>query len=65
MLEFRDVKRRLEINSADFHHLATATGEGCRIFVTTDERHLLREETRVAFSGYVRICAPSEALREI
>jgi PIN domain len=65
MLEFREMKRRLDINSADFHHLATATGEGCGIFVTTDERHLLREETREAFSGYVRVCAPSEVLREI
>lgn len=64
MFEFREMKRRLGINSADFHHLATATGEGCSIFVTTDERHLLKEETKSAFSGYVRICAPSEALLE-
>ena len=65
MLEFRQMKRRLDINSADFHHLATATGEGCPIFVTTDERHLLREETKSAFSAYVRICPPHEAVREI
>lgn len=65
MLEFRQIKRKLDINSADFHHLATATGEGCTIFVTTDERHLLREETKNALSDYVRICAPSEAIREV
>lgn len=64
MLEFRDMKRRLDINSADFHHLATAVGEGCTVFVTTDERHLLREETRSALSSYIRICAPSEVSRE-
>jgi len=62
MLEFRDMKRRLDINSADFHHLATATGEGCGIFVTTDEHHLLRDETKEALSSHVRICAPAEAL---
>ena len=63
MLEFRDMKRRADINSADFHHLATATGEGCGIFVTTDERHLLRDETKEVLSSHVHICAPSEALR--
>ena len=65
MFEFREMKRRLDINSADFHHLATATGEGCRIFVTTDERHLLREDTRRGFSVYLRICTPPEALKEL
>lgn len=65
MLEFRELKRRLDINSADFHHLATAIGEGCEVFVTTDERHLLKEEVRKALSDYGSIYAPPEALREI
>lgn len=64
MLEFRDLKRRFGIGSADFHHLATASGEGCEIFVTTDERHLLRKECREAFSSYISVCTPFEALEE-
>jgi predicted nucleic acid-binding protein len=42
MFEFRDMKSKLEIGSADFHHLATSIQEGCDFFVTTDEKHLLR-----------------------
>jgi predicted nucleic acid-binding protein len=64
MLEFRELKRRFGIGSADFHHLATAAGEGCELFVTVDERHLLRDECRQAFSNYVSVCTPLDALKK-
>lgn len=63
MLEFREFKRHLDINSADFLHIATAKGEGCELFVTTDEKHLLKDEFVKAFSGYVSICNPAAALK--
>jgi len=65
MLEFRDLKRRAGIGSADFHYLAAAAGQNCKIFVTTDERHLLRPDVRKAFSKYVGILDPTSALGEI
>jgi hypothetical protein len=61
MLEFRDLKRKFGIGSADFHHLATASSEGYAIFATTDEKHLLRPECRDGLSKYIRICSPGEA----
>ena len=45
IFEYRDLKRRLRIGAADFHHLATSIGERCSSFVTVDERHLLKSET--------------------
>jgi len=65
MLEFREIKRKFGIGSADFHHLATATAEGCPIFATSDERHLLRPECRERLSKYVRICSPAEAAESL
>ncbi len=62
MFEFRDLKSRWEIGSADFHYLATSYQEGCEFFVTTDERHLLRTETRKVFSKYLKVLAPDEAV---
>ncbi len=61
MLEFRSLKTKWEIGSADFHYLATSHQEGCDFFVTTDEKHLLRAECKEAFSKYIRILAPDEA----
>ncbi len=65
MLEFRELKRKFGIGSADFHHIATASAEGCSLFVTTDERHLLRQKCKDELKKYVRICSPAEALVEI
>jgi predicted nucleic acid-binding protein len=65
MLEFRELKRKFGIGSAGFHHLATASSEGCGIFATTDERHLLRPECRNQLSKYVRICSPAEAAESL
>ena len=65
MLEFRDLKSKFGIGSADFHYLATASGEGCDFFVTTDEKHLLKRECRERFSKYIPIHTPSEALRSL
>ena len=62
MFEFRELKRRLRIGSADFHHVATGVGEGSDLFVTTDERHLLNNESRDKFGRYIRIVNPKEAL---
>jgi predicted nucleic acid-binding protein len=61
MLEFRELKRKFGIGSADFHHLATAASEGCAIFATTDERQLLRPECRNQLSKHIRVCSPAEA----
>ncbi len=65
MLEFRELKRRFAIGSADFLHLATASGEDCEVFVTTDEKHMLREDCKRSFSSHVSVCSPAEALRLI
>lgn len=61
MLEFRDLKRKADINSADFHHLATAIGESCEFFFTVDEKRLLRADVREAFSRRIQISSPSDA----
>ncbi len=65
MPEFRDLKSKLGVGSADFHYLATASAEGCDFFVSTDEKHLLRRESRERFSKYIPISSPSEALRRV
>ncbi len=65
MLEFRDLKARYEIGSADFHYLATSLQEGCEFFVTTDEKHLLRPSCRKALSRHVKVVAPDEALLKL
>jgi len=62
MFEFRDLKSKWEIGSADFHHLATSIQEGCGFFVTTDERHLLRQVCRDAFEERIKILDPTQAL---
>ncbi len=65
MFELRDLKRRFRVEAADFHHLATAIGEECDVFVTVDERHLLRHEVKEAVKHYIEVCNPREALREM
>lgn len=52
ILELREAKRKGRIGSADFHYLATAHNQGCRLFVTTDENHLLRQDFKKQVSGY-------------
>jgi len=63
MFEFRDLKSKWQIGSADFHHLATSIQEGCDFFITTDERHLLRQACRDAFEKRIKILNPSQALQ--
>lgn len=65
MLEYRALKRRFDVNSADFLHLATAEGEGCAFFVTVDERHLLKQEFRKELSSHILICDPAEAASRV
>ena len=65
MFEFRDLKSKWRIGSADFHHLATSIQESCEFFVTTDERHLLRQECRDAFEKRIKILNPTQALESI
>lgn len=65
MIEFRALKSRWEIGSADFHHLATAAAEGCGLFVTTDEKHLLRREAREELSRYLDISDPAGAAKAV
>jgi predicted nucleic acid-binding protein len=65
MLEFRDLKRLAGIGSADFHYLAAAYNQGCDMFVTTDERHLLRSDVKKGLSKYLEIVNPEEALAKL
>jgi predicted nucleic acid-binding protein len=62
MFEYRDLKSKWQIGSADFHHIATSVQEGCDAFVTTDEKHLLRAACKDAFEKHMRILNPSQAL---
>ncbi|MHA1380389.1 MAG: type II toxin-antitoxin system VapC family toxin [Candidatus Helarchaeota archaeon] len=62
MFEFRALKRKLNIESADFHHLATAIQENCSIFLTIDEHHLLRDEFKIKMMKYIEILNPSDFL---
>ena len=61
MFEFRGLKSKWEIGSADFHHIATSIAEGCDLFVTTDEKHIMREECRNEFAKHIRIATPDQA----
>lgn len=63
MFEFRDLKRKLDIESADFHHLATSIQENCSIFLTIDERHLLNTTFRNQIKKYIEILSPTEFLQ--
>ncbi len=65
MFEFRGLKSKLETGSEDFHHIATSIAEGCDLFVTTDEKHILREERRKEFEKHIKIAAPNQALGEL
>jgi predicted nucleic acid-binding protein len=62
MFEFRDLKSKWQIGSADFHHIATSIQESCDFFVTTDEKHLLRTVCREAFEKRIKIINPIQAL---
>jgi predicted nucleic acid-binding protein len=62
MFEFRELKSKWQIGSADFHHLATSIQEGCDLFVTTDEKHFLRSECRKHFEKHIKVANPDEAL---
>ena len=62
MFEYRDLKSKWQIGSADFHHIATSVQEGCEVFVTTDEKHLLRATCKDAFEKHIRILNPTQAL---
>jgi predicted nucleic acid-binding protein len=62
MFEFRDLKSKWQIGSADFHHVATSIQESCDLFVTTDEKHLLRPVCRKQFEKHIRMVNPHQAL---
>ena len=65
LLQFREIKRKKRIPSADFHHLATAIQEKCDLFVTIDERHILDNQMRERLSILIRTANPIEALDSI
>jgi predicted nucleic acid-binding protein len=65
MFEFRDLKSKWEIGSADFHHLATSIDERCELFVTTDQKHLLRPECKRNFEKHIKVTNPDEALEAL
>ena len=62
MFEFRTLKRKFNIESADFNYLATAIQENCSIFLTIDEHHLLRDEFKSKMKKYIDILKPSDFL---
>jgi predicted nucleic acid-binding protein len=62
MFEFRELKSKWQMGSADFHHIATSIQEGCDFFVTTDEKHFLRPECRKHFEKHIKVANPDEAL---
>lgn len=62
MFEFRELKARWQIGSADFHHIATSIQESCDLFVTTDEKHFLRTVCRENFEKHIKIVNPRQAL---
>jgi len=41
---------------------ATSIQEGCDLFVTTDEKHLLRTVCREAFEKHIKIINPIQSL---
>ncbi len=65
LVQFREIKRKKRIPSADFHHLATAIEEKCGLFVTIDERHILDNQMRERLSILIRTVNPIEALETI
>ncbi|MGQ9515540.1 MAG: PIN domain-containing protein [Thermoproteota archaeon] len=62
LLQFREVKRKRRIPSADFHHLATALQEKSDFFVTIDERHILDRQVREQLSVLLKVVDPIQAL---
>ncbi|MGQ9597732.1 MAG: type II toxin-antitoxin system VapC family toxin [Thermoproteota archaeon] len=62
LLQFREVKRRRRIPSADFHHLATALQEKSDLFVTIDERHILNGPMKEQLSILLKVVDPVQAL---
>lgn len=62
LFQFREIKRKRRIPSADFHHLATAMQEGSDLFATIDEKHLLDEQVREQLSTSLKVVNPIEAL---
>lgn len=65
MFEFRELKSKWEIGSADFHHAATSIQEGSDFFVTTDEKHFLRPECRKHFEKHIKVANPDQALEAL
>ncbi|NVM03090.1 MAG: PIN domain-containing protein [Candidatus Helarchaeota archaeon] len=65
MFEFRELKRKFNIESADFHHLATVIQENCPIFLTIDEHHLLKDEFKLKMGKYIDILNPTDFLRTL
>ena len=65
MFEFRELKSKWQIGSADFHHIATSIQESCDLFVTTDEKRFLRSECRKHFEKHIKIANPDEALEAL
>lgn len=65
MFEYRDLKSKWQIGSADFHHIATSIQEGCELFVTTDEKHLLRTVCRQALEKQIKVINPTQALERV
>jgi hypothetical protein len=65
MMKLRNLKRTLKIGAADFHHIAASIKEKREIFVTVDERHLLKAETKQALQKYINILNPGEALHKL
>ncbi len=61
----RDLCRRFNIPSADIHHISAAYQLEAAYLITTDKKHLLREEARKQLAHYVSILSPGEAITRL
>ncbi len=63
--EQRNLCRRYDIPSADVHHVSAAYQLEASHLVTTDKKHLLREEARKGLARYVSILSPKETVVDL
>ena len=65
ILAHNESKRKYDVPSANFAHIATAISIKSNYFITMDERHFLREEFKEAFKHELPIVDPNEAVAKL
>lgn len=58
--EFRELKRKYGIPSADLYHAATSKSVRAHFLASVDARHLLRDEVRSTLKHHIVILNPEE-----